>query len=219
MSTAWRAPRPRRSYATRTIGFWWSARRVSSGSSSATLSWKPAARSTAPALTLAALRLTELGPRSADRAAMLVMPADHVVSDVDAFRRAVSAAYGPAAEGRIVAFGVVPTSPETGYGYIRADARTESSGQGRTQTDRRIVEFVEKPDAQTALRYLHSGDYLWNSGIFIMRRTSGCRSCAAFGRTSWSAAARRRRTARSMAPSSVRGPSSMSAPPSRLTTR
>jgi mannose-1-phosphate guanylyltransferase/mannose-6-phosphate isomerase len=130
---------------------------------------EPAVRSTAPALTLAALRLTELGPRSADRAAMLVMPADHVVSDVDAFRRAVSAAYGPAAEGRIVAFGVVPTSPETGYGYIRADARTESSGQGRTQTDRRIVEFVEKPDAQTALRYLQSGDYLWNSGIFMMR--------------------------------------------------
>ena len=100
---------------------------------------------------------------------MLVMPADHVVSDVDAFRRAVSAAYGQAAERRIVAFGVVPTSPETGYGYIRAGTRTESPEGAQSQGGRRIVEFVEKPDAETALRYLYSGGYLWNSGIFMMR--------------------------------------------------
>ena len=128
---------------------------------------EPAVRSTAPALTLAALRLVESEP--AGWAAMLVMPADHVVSDADAFRRAVSAACETAAAGRIVALGAVPTSPETGYGYIRADARTESPAGTQSRADRRIVEFVEKPDAETALRYLHSGDYLWNSGIFMMR--------------------------------------------------
>ena len=118
-----------------------------------------AVRSTAPALTLAALRLSESGARGADRAPMLVTYADQVVSDVEAFRRAVSAARGPAGDGRIVALGVVPTTPETGYGYIRADARAAS----------RIVEFVEKPDAETARHYLESGNYLWNSGIFVMR--------------------------------------------------
>ena len=100
---------------------------------------------------------------------MLVMPADHVVSDADAFRRAVSAACETAAAGRIVALGVVPTGPEIGYGYIRAAARTESPAGARTQVERRIVEFVEKPDDETARRYLDSGDYLWNSGIFMMR--------------------------------------------------
>ena len=128
---------------------------------------EPAVRNTAPALTLAALRLVESEP--AGWAAMLVLYADHVVSDVSAFRRAVSAACETAAAGRIVALGVVPTSPETGYGYIRADASTESPGDVQTPADRRIVEFAEKPDAETALRYLHSGDYLWNSGIFVMR--------------------------------------------------
>ena len=127
---------------------------------------EPAVRSTAPALTLAALRLSE---PVQTRAAMLVVYADHVVSDVTAFRRALSEAYGPAAEGRVLALGVVPTSPETGYGYIRADAQTEAPGAPQAQAERRIVEFVEKPDAETALRYLHSGDYLWNSGIFMMR--------------------------------------------------
>ena len=128
---------------------------------------EPAVRNTAPALTLAALRLVESEP--AGWAAMLVLYADHVVSDVSAFRRAVSAACETAAAGRIVALGVVPTSPETGYGYIRADASTESPGDVQTPADRRIVEFAEKPDAETALRYLHSGEYLWNSGIFVMR--------------------------------------------------
>ncbi len=120
-----------------------------------------AVRSTAPALTLAALRLSESGAGDAGRAPMLVSYADQVISDPAAFRLAVSAARGPAADGRIVALGVVPTSPETGYGYIRADAGTQSP--------RRIVEFVEKPDAETARRYQESGDYLWNSGIFVMR--------------------------------------------------
>ena len=122
---------------------------------------EPDVRSTAPALTLAALRLSESRADGPDRAPMLVTPADHVVSDIDAFGRAVSAAQGLAADGRIVALGVVPTRAETGYGYIRAGARTRA--------DRRIAEFVEKPDAETARRYLDGGDYLWNSGIFVMR--------------------------------------------------
>ena len=122
---------------------------------------EPAVRSTAPALTLAALRLSESAAGHADGAAMLVTYADQVISDVDAFRQAVAAARELAADRRIVALGVVPASPETGYGYIRAGARTETAHP--------IVEFVEKPDAETAVRYLDSGEYLWNSGIFVMR--------------------------------------------------
>ena len=130
---------------------------------------EPDGRSTAPALTLAALRLSESWASAADHSPMLVMYADHVVSDVDAFRQAVSVAQGPAADGRVVALAVAPTSPETGYGYIRVDDRGESPAGARARGDRLIVEFVEKPDAETARRYLQSGDYLWNSGIFMMR--------------------------------------------------
>ena len=130
---------------------------------------EPVGRSTAPALTLAALRLSESWPDGADQAPMLSMHADHVVADVVAFRRAVSTARGLAADGRIVALGVVPTGPETGYGYIRADRQTDSPVQDPVQAGQRIAEFVEKPDADTARRYLGGGDYLWNSGIFAMR--------------------------------------------------
>ena len=166
MSTAWRAPPPPTVVCNEDHRFLVVSQARELGIELGDVVVEPAVRSTAPALTLAALRLTESGPT---RAAMLVMPADHVVSDVDAFRGAVSAAYGQAAERRIVAFGVVPTSPETGYGYIRAGTRTESPEGAQSQGGRRIVEFVEKPDAETALRYLRSGDYLWNSGIFMMR--------------------------------------------------
>ena len=116
---------------------------------------EPAGRNTAPALTIAALRVLSEG----DDALLLAMPADHAINDRAAFQDAIKKAMAQAIEGRLVTFGVVPDRPETGYGYIRR-------GVGDT-----IVEFVEKPDALRAARYLAAGDYLWNSGLFLMRAT------------------------------------------------
>lgn len=113
---------------------------------------EPAGRNTCPAVTLAALTLADI----AQEAIMLVMPADHVIKDEVAFREAVAAALPVAASGRLVTFGVIPTAPATGYGYIR-------KGAGNT-----VAEFVEKPDSATAARYVESGNYLWNSGMFLM---------------------------------------------------
>ena len=115
-------------------------------------------RNTAPAVALAALRALEDDPE----ATLLVLPADHIVRDVDAFADAVRGALPLAAAGYLVTFGVVPDSPETGYGYIRGG---EALGDGARALDR----FVEKPDAATAEDYVASGDYLWNSGMFLLR--------------------------------------------------
>ncbi|MFL6654736.1 MAG: mannose-1-phosphate guanylyltransferase/mannose-6-phosphate isomerase [Sulfurifustis sp.] len=114
---------------------------------------EPVGRNTCPAVTLAALALLQ----DESRPLMLVMPADHVMENVPGLHRALTVATGLAIEGRLVTFGVAPTSAATGYGYIRKAA-------GHT-----VAEFVEKPDAATAERYLASGNYLWNSGIFLMR--------------------------------------------------
>jgi mannose-1-phosphate guanylyltransferase / mannose-6-phosphate isomerase len=131
---------------------------------------EPAGRNTAPAVAVAALlALRDAGDRQGagsdptvggDDPMLLVMPADHVILDTDAFAAAVAAAVRAAAGGRLVTFGVVPTRPETGYGYIR---------RGAAQADgwHRLERFVEKPDAATAKKYLLSGEYLWNSGMFL----------------------------------------------------
>ena len=116
---------------------------------------EPAGRNTAPALTLAALRVLATDPE----ALLLAMPADHAMTDAAGFRAAVGAALELAAAGRLVTFGVVPDAPETGYGYIRRSAGGE------------VAEFVEKPDLARAEAFLASGDYLWNSGLFLMRAT------------------------------------------------
>ena len=114
---------------------------------------EPEGRNTAPALTLAAMWLKQhnLNP------VMLVMPADHVIADQEGLAKAINEAYELAQAGRLVTFGVVPTSPHTGYGYIR---------QGENNT---VAEFVEKPDFANAEQYVKSGDYLWNSGLFMMQ--------------------------------------------------
>jgi mannose-1-phosphate guanylyltransferase/mannose-6-phosphate isomerase len=117
---------------------------------------EPQGRNTAPAVAVAALALSHEG---AGAALLLVMPSDHVIVDVESFARAVRAAMAAAATGRLVTFGVVPTKPETGYGYIRAARR----GTGPQE----VLRFVEKPDAETAERYVQSGDYYWNSGMFV----------------------------------------------------
>jgi len=92
---------------------------------------------------------------------VLVLPADHVVAQPAAFRKAVGVAAQAAAAGSLVTFGVVPTAPETGYGYIRRGA---AAGPAY-----RIAQFVEKPDAQRAAQFLASGEYYWNSGMFLFQ--------------------------------------------------
>lgn len=117
---------------------------------------EPAGRNTAPAIAVAALQARAGG----DDPLLLVLPSDHVVGDVEAFRAAVRDATPAAADGALVTFGVVPTAPETGYGYIRL-----GDGEGV----RRVEKFVEKPDAATARHYQEGGRYVWNSGMFLMR--------------------------------------------------
>jgi mannose-1-phosphate guanylyltransferase/mannose-6-phosphate isomerase len=120
---------------------------------------EPGGRNTAPAIAAAALLAREAGsPHDADPL-LLVLPADHVVADTAAFAAAVEAAASAAAAGRLVTFGVVPDRAETGYGYIQ---RGEAHGAWAA-----IRRFVEKPDLATAEQYLRSGDYLWNSGMFV----------------------------------------------------
>ena len=115
---------------------------------------EPEAKNTAPAIALAAARLP------AD-AVMLVCPSDHHIADVDAFRRAAADAAALAREDWMVSFGIAATAPETGYGYIR---RGDELPGGYC-----IERFVEKPDFETALRFVADGSYSWNGGIFAFR--------------------------------------------------
>ena len=127
---------------------------------------EPAARNTAPAIAAAAL-LAKSGSEPFSAAAekgsdpiLLVLPADHVVADAGAFRAAVGRAVEAAAAGRLVTFGIVPTRAETGYGYIERGDDDEGGWSA-------VARFVEKPDRETAERYLVSGRFLWNSGMFV----------------------------------------------------
>lgn len=122
---------------------------------------EPEGRNTAPAIALAAERALALDPD----AILLVLASDHLVDDMEGFRRAVDQAVAAAADGRFVTFGVNPDRPETGYGYIEtlpANAGKPASGA------QPVVSFKEKPDAATAARYVASGNYLWNSGMFVL---------------------------------------------------
>lgn len=119
---------------------------------------EPIGRNTAPAVAIAALHATKDG----EDPILLVLAADHVIQDVNAFTHSVSQALPQAEEGQLVTFGIVPDVPETGYGYIR---------QGNSVSDHAfLVEaFVEKPDLATAQGYLTEGGYFWNSGMFLFR--------------------------------------------------
>lgn len=121
---------------------------------------EPVARNTAPALAVAALDIMRVDPRGT----MVVMPSDHIISDEAAFRAAVMVAADVAASGRFVLFGINPTEPHTGYGYIRQGAPL-SMVEGNAFE---VEAFVEKPDLETAKRYLGEGTYSWNSGIFVL---------------------------------------------------
>ncbi|HUU61681.1 MAG TPA: mannose-1-phosphate guanylyltransferase/mannose-6-phosphate isomerase [Acidimicrobiia bacterium] len=126
------------------------------GYDDATIMLEPVGRNTAPAAAAAALHLAARH----GEAVMLVLPADHVVADEEAFARAVSVAVPQAEKGRLVTFGIVPTFPATGYGYIQ-------TGDRLTPSVRTVRRFVEKPRRSTAARYLRTGGYLWNSGMFV----------------------------------------------------
>ncbi len=121
---------------------------------------EPVARNTAPAVALAAL----LARAQGEDPLLLVLAADHVLADVEAFHAAVTAAADHAEQGQLVTFGLRPTAPETGYGYIRRGAPLDGSVPAH-----RVAEFVEKPDGTNAAAYLESGEYYWNSGMFLFR--------------------------------------------------
>ena len=119
---------------------------------------EPQGRNTAPAVALAAIHALEADPE----ALLLVLPADHLITEVAAFVDAVTRAIHLAEQERLVTFGVVPATAETGYGYIKCGATISDDIFD-------LEQFVEKPDAATARAYLESGNYLWNSGMFLFR--------------------------------------------------
>ena len=119
---------------------------------------EPEARNTAPAVLAAALHVAATDPE----ALMLVAPSDHVIPDTGAFHAAVAKGAEAARDGRLVTFGIAPTHPETGYGYLELGAAPDGSG-----TPVPLRAFVEKPDAQTAQTMLEAANYLWNAGIFL----------------------------------------------------
>ncbi|MGY6253476.1 mannose-1-phosphate guanylyltransferase/mannose-6-phosphate isomerase [Paraburkholderia caledonica] len=149
---------------------------------------EPVGRDTAPALTVAALSIAAQD----EDGIMVVMPADHAVTDLDGFHAAVAAGVQHAAAGNIVTMGIVPTRAETGYGYIRIGAPVATPGNpDETRADNaaqdaawdaadadapiaahKLDRFVEKPHLELAQRYVESREYWWNSGIFIMRAST-----------------------------------------------
>ena len=130
------------------------------GLTGAQIMLEPVGRNTAPAAAVAALMVMEDDPDGL----VLLMPSDHVVQDHAAFLRAVAIAEQAARDGALVTFGIQPTGPQTGYGYIKAGA-TLAMVPGAFA----IARFVEKPDAATAQAYLAEGGYCWNSGMFLFR--------------------------------------------------
>jgi mannose-1-phosphate guanylyltransferase/mannose-6-phosphate isomerase len=125
---------------------------------------EPEGRNTAPAVALAAILTLSEQKKGEDPPILLVMPADHVVQDLDAFSAAVEIGMASAEHGILVTFGIVPTYPHTGYGYI------ESEGRSLVATP--IKSFVEKPDQGTAIELLETNRFYWNSGIFLFRADS-----------------------------------------------
>ncbi|MEJ2621609.1 MAG: mannose-1-phosphate guanylyltransferase/mannose-6-phosphate isomerase [Candidatus Thiodiazotropha sp.] len=123
---------------------------------------EPIGRNTAPAIACGAL----FALRQDKEAMVMVTPSDHVISDQSAFLGAIERGVEAARNGGLVTFGVVPDKPETGYGYIRREQNGKNSGAYK------VEEFVEKPDLETAIQYLESGHYLWNSGMFLFKAQS-----------------------------------------------
>ena len=123
----------------------------------ATILLEPEGRNTAPAVALAALSALAKNTE----ALLLVLAADHVIENTDKFHQAIALATGSAEQGKLVTFGIVPTHAETGYGYIKQGAAVGNVHE--------VAQFVEKPNEATAQQYLASGEYLWNSGMFLFK--------------------------------------------------
>lgn len=128
------------------------------GIDNASILLEPVGRNTAPAVALAAIKALE----KEHDPVLLILAADHLIKDVGAFHRAVETALPFAQAGKLVTFGIVPTHAETGYGYLQKGA---AAGEGGFT----VAKFVEKPDSETAERYLASGEHFWNSGMFMFR--------------------------------------------------
>ena len=126
-----------------------------------TILLEPVGRNTAPAIAAAALQSIN----GSDDAVLLVLSADHVIQDVEAFHQAINIASNQAQEGKLTTFGIVPTDANTGYGYIKSSVDSNDGAH-------KVEEFVEKPDLKTAESYLEQGNYLWNSGMFMFRATT-----------------------------------------------
>ena len=123
---------------------------------------EPVGRNTAPAISLAALHLVKSDPD----AVMLVLPADHVITDIEAFHEAIYKAEKIAKQGKLVTFGIVPNKAEVGYGYIKFSKDTLSPNNKDAYN---VEGFIEKPDYPTAEGYVKEGSYLWNSGMFMFK--------------------------------------------------
>ncbi len=132
---------------------------------------EPVGRNTAPAVAAAANFLIAIDPD----AVMLVLPADHVITDRAAFAAAVQQAAALVGQGSLATFGIVPTGPETGYGYIRSGAAIAGLDNGFA-----VDRFVEKPDRATAETFLAEGNYYWNSGMFLFRASTYLTELASF---------------------------------------
>ncbi len=128
-----------------------------------TIILEPVGKNTAPAIALAALKAVQEGMDPV----LLVLPADHIINNVSNFHKAVGSGCNLADQGYLIAFGIIPTAPETGYGYIRQGEKLPGS-----DTAMFIKEFVEKPDLPTAEKYLASGQYCWNSGMFMFKASA-----------------------------------------------
>jgi mannose-1-phosphate guanylyltransferase/mannose-6-phosphate isomerase len=127
------------------------------GQEAAAILLEPAGRNTAPAVALAALKAHALDPEST----LVVAPADHVIRDARTFQAAAETAARLAQDGKLVTFGIVAHAPETGYGYIR---RGEGAGPAYP-----VAQFIEKPPLDVAAQFVASGDYYWNSGMFVFK--------------------------------------------------
>jgi mannose-1-phosphate guanylyltransferase/mannose-6-phosphate isomerase len=144
------------------------ARMTSVGASAIIL--EPIGRNTAPAIALAAFNAVQTN----EDAVLLVLPADHDIKNVEAFHQAIDTGLSQAMENHFVTFGIVPDAPETGYGYIKA---TGSPGVNEVAA---IDQFVEKPDFETATRYLDEGGYYWNSGMFMFKASEYLKALQTF---------------------------------------
>jgi len=134
---------------------------------------EPMGRNTAPAIAAAAACLQQQSGPDEDPI-MIVLPADHIIKDQEAFQQALQQAIESAKQGHLVTFGIQPTRADTGFGYIKAEVPAEDQ-----LSDQKVIEFTEKPDQETASSYLETGGYYWNSGIFVWRASTIIKEIAA----------------------------------------